>query len=110
MKVSGAERQRVTTGCHCKECFGLAEVMIQMHGDDFGLERAPGHQSLRLHLVTTGPLRAVPCTGQMTCGCENCVGEREARAARAGAKARQPWEPRPSRSGGAPPTPPPRLA
>lgn len=91
MRVSVTERQRVLNGCHCKECFGLAEVMIEMHGDDFGLERAPGHQSTRLHLVTAGTPKAVACDGTMTCGCEKCVGEREARIAHA-RKIRQPWE------------------
>jgi hypothetical protein len=102
MEISDAERQRVINGCRCRDCWGLAEVMIQMHGDDFGLERAPGHPTMmRLRITTGGVPEAVTCDSSMTCGCERCVGEREARAARA-AETRQPWEPRPARVRSAP--------
>lgn len=61
-----------STGCHCRECFGLAEYMLEHHGRDFGLPR-----------VTTfgAPLISLEdaCDGSMLCSCKRCSKERAAR-------------------------------
>lgn len=88
------------TGCRCRECYGLAEYMLEQ-GKDFGLERAPGHERARLRVVTVAgrTVMTPSCDGTMTCSCERCVGERMTRVkAQRAANRRQPWMPRPARA------------
>lgn len=108
MTVTREERARIVGGCKCKECFGLAEVMIVSQCDDFGLPRAarPHDGPRRLRIVTPGPATkdattfegVVPteqsCDGSMTCTCTRCESQRAALVKRGskGSGARQPWE------------------
>lgn len=80
-------RREAMQGCKCRECFTLAEYLLEETGTDFGLPRAKGHDYVDLD----------PCTGSLTCTCQKCEKER-AKLIRLGPKRVQnPWEVRPAR-------------
>ena len=86
-------------GCKCRECFGLAEHMLQLTGRDYGLPRASGHsRPFAPVLILNSKNRVVEeqqCTGSYTCSCPLCAAEREHRVThltRRPKRTRQPWE------------------
>lgn len=85
--------------CRCSQCWGLAEFMDDLTGDDHGLPSAPGHGEVRLRVITTGTPGtpgepASPCAGTLTCSCPTCQQERAERV-QLGPRGsgRQPWNP-----------------
>jgi hypothetical protein len=70
--------------CRCSDCFGLREFMVELTGNDHGLEPAGGH------------VEAQACSGLLDCDCDRCERERArfVRDARLAARPRQPWEPK----------------
>lgn len=90
--------QQHHTGCKCRECFGFAEYMLAATGKDYGLPRAPGHDSVRLRVLTfdkdepDGVVSEVRCSGRMTCECPSCAADRAERVQRGVQHPRQPWE------------------
>lgn len=63
-------------GCKCRECFGLAEYMLEATGRDHGLQHT-------LRVVTPGPpvlmSLETACDGTMVCVCRHCADERARR-------------------------------
>lgn len=64
-------------GCRCPECWGLAELMLELTGKDYGLPRAPGHVPFAVDVT--------PCDGSYTCLCDACKAERAERVWKAAA-------------------------
>lgn len=63
-------------GCKCRECYGLAEYMLEHRGRDFGLP------ATKITVLTYGPpIQSVEdlCDGTMLCQCKACTAERAAR-------------------------------
>jgi hypothetical protein len=78
-------------GCRCRECFGLAEFMLQVTGNAHGLPRAPGHNTApEPQKATLRPVEA--CNGTMVCECQRCAQERSERVRRPPKQPKQPWE------------------
>lgn len=88
LKLSVLTPHSYTDGCRCRECFGLAEFMLQATGSTHGLPRleaSPVARKSVLSVVDT-------CTGTMTCECPVCSQERSERMSRPRKRVRQPWE------------------
>lgn len=63
-------------GCKCRECYGLAEFMLEHRGHTFGLP------ATRITVLTHGPpITSLEdaCDGSMLCPCRACSAERAER-------------------------------
>lgn len=75
-------------GCKCRECYGLAEYMLQSPaGHTYGLPVAAGHDVPAVTDITR-----VRCDGTLTCACTTCASDRAARVKSPRPAPRQPWE------------------
>lgn len=80
----------MSSACRCSRCYGLREHMLDLTGKDYGLPAAPGHEPVRLRILTPDPeppaslaVLVVPeCDGSMTCDCAGCDEVRAKRVAR----------------------------
>ncbi len=75
-------------GCRCRECFGLAEYMTALTGQEYGIAAANGCAPLS----APATLR-VACSGSMVCTCDDCEADRlKLMRERNQQAARQPWQ------------------
>ena len=73
--------------CKCKDCYGLAEYMMDLTGKDYGLKRAEGHKG------DSPPMPGVKeCNGSMTCECKECSRQKQLLVTKHKGPAKQPWE------------------